>query len=114
MKTLIAAVAVAALSLAVGSRAQAQNVVYAGTWGGVPVGGSEVVAAPVSYSSSYVPPYSYYAAYPLPARSYVGYGSNDFPFYGRPYGSPSDRWTWAAMSSAPYGTLARYYYPPVR
>ena len=61
-------------------------------------------------------PYSYYAAIPPnPARIYVGYGANDAPFYGRPYGYPSDRWSWQALSSVPYGgVLNRYYYAPVR
>jgi hypothetical protein len=110
MKPPVAALAVAALSLAIGSRTQAQNVVYEGTWGRAPV-----LDAPVSYSSSYVPPYSYYAAYPFPARIYLPHGPNEFfPFYGRPYGSPSDPWSWAAMSTDRFGGLARYYYPPVR
>ena len=109
MKTIIAALAVAALSLALGSPAKAQTVVYQGTWRTAPV-----VAGPTFADPYYVPPYSYYTAFPDPARGYVGYGTNDFPFYGRPYGGPSDRWSWAAMSTAPYGTLARYYYPPVR
>jgi len=58
--------------------------------------------------------YSYYMAPSQPARVYVGYGANDYPFYGSPYGSPSDRWSWEAMSNHPYSALDRYYYPPVR
>lgn len=44
--------------------------------------------------------YSYYATPPgMFPRTYVPYGSNDeFPFYGRPYGRPTDRWSWSAMS----------------
>ncbi|WP_406694926.1 hypothetical protein V5E97_28180 [Singulisphaera sp. Ch08] len=109
MKTSIAALAVAAFSLGLGSRAQAQSVVYQGTWGTVPV-----VAGPTFANPFYVPPYSYYAAFPGPARGYEGYGTNDFPFYGQPYGGPSDRWSWSAMSTDRFGGLARYYYPPVR
>ncbi|AGA27706.1 hypothetical protein [Singulisphaera acidiphila] len=109
MKTPVAALAVAALSLALGSSAKAQTVVYGGSWGTAPV-----VAGPTFADPFYVPPYSYYAAYPGPARGYVGYGTSDFPFYGRPYGGPSDRWSWAAMSTNGNGVLARYYYPPVR
>lgn len=62
----------------------------------------------------YIAPYSYYAApYPYPARFYVGYGRN-FPFYGTPYGHPSDRWSWSSLSGYPNPALACYYYPPVR
>jgi hypothetical protein len=43
----------------------------------------------------------------------VGYGSNDFPFYGKPYGYPYDAWTWLYLSGGSYGSLARYYYPPL-
>jgi hypothetical protein len=79
-------------------------------------------AVPAAYASgysgvgSYTPPYSYYAAIPpMPARIYVGYGDTDeFPFYGRPYGHVYDRWSWASMSNYNQGVLARYYYPPVR
>src|SRR5438874_819258 len=109
MKTLLATVAVAASTLCVVSRGEAQVVVSAGSWAQPPV-----MAGPALYAPYGVPPYSYYAAIPFPARGYVGYGSNDFPYYGRPYGSPSDPWTWPYMSGG-YGTsLARYYYPPVR
>jgi hypothetical protein len=69
-------------------------------------------SAAVPVQSVYWPPYSYWAAWPLPARDYVGYGSNDFPFYGRRYGSPSDPWSWSALAG--YPALYRYYYPPVR
>jgi len=67
-----------------------------------------------SFSSPYRPPYSYYAApYPLPARYYVGYGDNDYPFYGRPYGHPYDPWTWQYMGGGGQRYLARYFYPPL-
>ena len=65
----------------------------------------------VPVQSVYWPPYSYWAAWPLPARDYVGYGTNDFPFYGRRYGSPSDPWSWPALAG--YPAQYRYYYPPV-
>jgi hypothetical protein len=81
-------------------------------------------SAGTAYSSGYsgfafnptVRPYSYYAAVPpTPPREYVDYGNSGFAFYGRPYGHVYDRWSWTAMSNAPYGgVLARYYYPPVR
>ncbi len=71
------------------------------------------------YSSGYVtnpwPTYSYYATPPgLPARVYVGYpgASEPFPFYGRPYGNPSDRWSWSTLGGMG-GAPARYFYPPV-
>jgi hypothetical protein len=47
-------------------------------------------------------PYSYYAALPFRARGYVGYGFNDFPFYGQPYGRPTDTWSWQSMSRSYY------------
>ena len=109
IRTLIAVSAVAAL-VAITSEADAQVV-------GPPYPGYSVV--PYGYGAwanpgSVIRPYSYYAApYPLPARSYVGYGANDFPFLGRPYGHPYDLWTWPYLSRNPYGVLARYYYPPL-
>lgn len=64
---------------------------------------------------SYIAPYSYFAAPEgFPARTYVGLGQSDlFPFHGRPYGYPYDRWTWSGMSGSPPQSLIRYYYPPV-
>ncbi|WP_422925639.1 hypothetical protein [Singulisphaera sp. PoT] len=67
-----------------------------------------------TYAPTPTPPYSYYAAWAGPARLYAGYGSNDFPFYGRPYGHAYDPWTWPYMSGSYYRDLAHYYYPPVR
>src|SRR4051794_35983345 len=96
MKTLIATlvVAAAAIVLAPEARAQAGAMVQPSPWesyhGAAPTW-------PWSYPESIVPPYSYWAAYPFPARAYVAYGNNDFPFYGTPYGSPSDPWSWPAM-----------------
>ncbi len=58
--------------------------------------------------------YSYYTLSPLPARTYVGYGTQDFPFHGAPYGHPYDPWTWPMMSGYYTSGLARYYDPPVK
>ena len=38
-----------------------------------------------------------------------GRSANDFPYYGRPYGSPSDPWSWPAMAGYPNGVPTRYY-----
>lgn len=58
---------------------------------------------PVSpYLPAMVAPYSYYAAFPLPAREYVGFGGNDFPFHGQPYGHPYDLWTWPYLGRTHY------------
>ena len=80
-------------------------------------------AAGYTYSSGYsgvsaqptapVYHYSYYVSPPLRARDYQGFGTNDFPFYGAPYGHPYDPWTWPYMSDAYSRGLARYYDPPV-
>jgi hypothetical protein len=108
MKTWIAAAALAALCLVVAPAAPAQ-VVESRPW--TP---ASVVGGPADVSSAYVPPYSYYAAWPWPARGYVPYGPGDaFPFYGRPYGHPYDRWTWPYLGGGDSRYLARYYYPPV-
>lgn len=72
-----------------------------------------VATSPAVYVQRVVPPYSYFAAEPLPAREYVsGFGANNFPFYGQPYGHPYDRWSWGYLSGT--SRLDRYYYPPVR
>ncbi len=111
MKTTIAALAVALIST-FASDADAQVIFPSGPPVGMPAAGGS------SGATTYIPPYSYslaYYRYPSqPARSYVGYGNDIFPFYGRPYGSPNDPWSWTAMSSYPNALLARYYYPPVR
>jgi hypothetical protein len=60
-------------------------------------------------------PYSYWVSAPNPARIYVEYGASDqFPFQGRAYGSPSDRWSWYYMGGGDSRYLAKYYYPPLR
>jgi hypothetical protein len=57
-------------------------------------------------------PYSYYVLTPYPARGYIEYGSGDqFPFYGRAYGNPGDRWSWYYMGGGDSRYLAKYYYP---
>jgi hypothetical protein len=64
--------------------------------------------------TTYVPPYSYYVVpNPYATRYYSGYGNNDFPFYGKPYGRPTDAWTWPYMSHGYYNQMARYYSPPL-
>jgi hypothetical protein len=73
------------------------------------IGGSAVSS---SAGQGRVFPYSYYVS--SPSRIYVPYGPNDqFPFYGQPYGSPNDRWSWNYMGGSTR-SLARYYFPPLR
>jgi hypothetical protein len=76
--------------------------------------GSAPVVNPTA-APGVVRPYSYYAAPAgVNAREYVPYGPTDnFPFHGRPYGHPTDRWSWQYMSTNPSGPLAHYYYPPL-
>lgn len=77
-------------------------------------GGMVAGGAPGSMTPPSILPYSYYAS-PGPARVYVGYGPLDpFPFHGRPYGSPGDRWSWYTMGGGAGRYLARYYFPPLR
>ena len=71
------------------------------------------VAAP-SYPTPHAYSYSYYTRSPLPVRTYVGYGDNDFPFHGSPYGHPYDPWTWQNLSGSYSSALSRYYDPPVK
>lgn len=60
-------------------------------------------------------PYSYWVSAPNPARVYIEYGSFDqFPFHGRAYGSPGDRWSWYNLGGGNSRYLAKYYYPPLR
>jgi hypothetical protein len=108
MKTWIVAAAVAALSLTVVSETPAQ-VDVSRVSAPAPAGGT------AGYGSlSPIWPYSYYAAWPGPARGYVPYGPSDqFAFYGQPYGHAYDRWTWAYMGGGYNRSLARYYYPPI-
>ena len=70
-------------------------------------------ATAASAPASRVYTYSYYSRSTLPARTYVGYGDNDFPFHGVPYGHTYDPWTWQYMAE-PTAGLARYYDPPVK
>ena len=64
-----------------------------------------------AFRPAYVPSYSYWTAayYGYPPRIYNGYGSNDFPYYGWAYGSPSDPWSWPAMAGYQSGVPTRYY-----
>src|SRR3954451_19581925 len=102
MKMRIAAAGFVVLTLGMASRSDAQWVVSADSWYGAPV-----ATVPAQWGQSGLTPYSYYAALPLPARGYVGYSNNDFPYYGSPYGSPSDPWTWPYMSTAYNAGLVR-------
>lgn len=96
---------------------------------GGPVGESLVnrdilISAPAAFSTPVVTtfsaqgdvlPYSYWVSAPNPSRIYVEYGSVDqFPFHGRSYGSPTDRWSWYTLGGGSSRYLARYYYPPLR
>jgi hypothetical protein len=57
-------------------------------------------------------PYSYWVTAPAPARIYVTYGGIDqFPFQGRPYGRPNDRWSWYYMGGGNERYLSKYYFP---
>ncbi len=108
MKSWFAAAALATFCLAIVPDVSAQ-VVVGQAW--TPAG---VTGGAASVSQAYVPPYSYYAAWPRPARLYVPYGAGDaFPFYGRAYGYPYDRWTWTYLGGGYNRSLARYYFPPI-
>ena len=125
---------IACLSLETRARAQ-QSYAYPGAVGGVAAGATgryemmtSTAAQPTTWApGSYVAtgsstppqqvllPYSYYAVAPAPARIYVPYGANDqFPFLGRAYGNPGDRWSWYTLGGGSSRYLARYYYPPLR
>jgi hypothetical protein len=108
MRRLALATIVSALLGLGNARAPAQSF---GTIGG------PVTAAPLQYESSYVipsygaprviqglyvPQYAYSRA-PIPTRpgSIPGYGSNDFPFYGRPTARHGSPWSWSALSQYP-------------
>ncbi len=86
--------------------------------GEVPTAMSTTPFAPVVttfVTRGQVMPYSYWVSAPQPARIYVEYGANDqFPFQGRAYGNPSDRWSWYYMGGGDSRYLAKYYYPPLR
>jgi hypothetical protein len=138
MRWLLIGLAAVLASQALADRAQAQGpcpcaaggsyaaapAVSGGVVGGPGVGGS-IPAAGLPSSSATVAgspaspgqvlPYSYYVTAPYPARAYVGFGSTDsFPFYGRAYGNPGDRWSWYYMGGGDRRYLARYYYPLLR
>lgn len=122
MKTLLAAFALTAMVLFGAKGAEAQYMpsvipippagesAWPSSVGPAYVGATYAGFSFVAPASGYLP-YSYYAALPFPARGYVGYGNNDFPFYGRPYGAPSDPWTWTSMSRTYYATRGVYGYP---
>ena len=84
------------------------------------VSGDVLSAAPTSVITTFptqgqVLPYSYWVSAPQPARIYVEYGTTDqFPFRGRAYGSPNDRWSWYYMGGGGSRYLAKYYYPILR
>jgi hypothetical protein len=125
MKMPIAALAVLAPALAfvlAPTPAAAQGAVSHGHWFGHGSGVTDYSISADSYTHSYdsggigayapsyVPSYSYWTAayYGYPPRIYSGYGANDFPYYGRPYGSPSDPWSWPAMAGYASGVPTRY------
>jgi hypothetical protein len=57
-------------------------------------------------------PYSYWVLAPNPSRVYVEYGEIDqFPYHGRAYGNPGDRWSWYYLGGGNGRYLAKYYYP---
>jgi hypothetical protein len=71
--------------------------------------------SPIIQGQGAILPYSYWVLAPNPSRIYVEYGTADqFPFYGRAYGNPSDRWSWYYMGGGSSRYLARYYYPLLR
>lgn len=79
-----------------------------------PVMSGEVVVPAVTSlpAQGQVLPYSYWVLAPNPARIYVEYGEIDqFPYQGRAYGNPSDRWSWYYMGGGNSRYLAKYYYP---
>jgi hypothetical protein len=123
-KSIAALVASAAFLLGPGGtgEARAQGRVFVGPGGPVSLtpgygyAASPAGAPAFTYSASYVPPYSYYAAIQkgIPARIYTdGFGAGDFPYYGRPYGRPTDPWSWSYISGGYRNALTHYYYPPL-
>ncbi len=103
-------------------------VLQGGTWTGPVTAGGITVGQPiVTETSGFQPvvagtsgtgrilPYSYYVTAPAPARVYEGFGPTDqFPFYGRAYGNPGDRWSWYYMGGGDRRYLAKYYYQLLR
>ena len=98
-------------SMAIATEAQAQHFLRRGH-----ASKPAAVASPSVGVASTTPlvPYSYYTLSSRPARTYVGYGADEFPFLGSPYGHPYDPWTWPMMSGYYTSGLARYYQPPVK
>jgi hypothetical protein len=95
--------------------------VFSGGLVGQPLVSGEILTATTTSVITTFPtqgqvlPYSYWVSAPQPARIYVEYGPSDqFPFQGRSYGSPNDRWSWYYMGGGASRYLAKYYYPPLR
>ena len=87
----------------------------AGTYVSGPISEGGVPVVTTFPTRGQVMPYSYWVSSPKPARIYVEYGASDqFPFQGRAYGSPNDRWSWYYMGGGDSRYLAKYYYPPLR
>jgi hypothetical protein len=136
MKLTLAVIGMTITCVNLETRALAQQgAVYPGPAGGVSAsaaGGYGMITSSIPYTTTGAPgssigagsvppaqqvllPYSYYAVAPAPARIYVPYGQNDqFPFLGRAYGNPGDRWSWYTLGGGSSRYLARYYYPPLR
>ena len=95
---------------AIVSDAQAQHFLRRGNAShAVATAGPTAGSAPTTLA-----PYSYYTLSSRPARTYVGYGADEFPFHGSPYGHPYDPWTWPMMSGYYTTGLARYYQAPLK
>jgi hypothetical protein len=92
----------------------AQHLFRRGNAGQAVTYASPAPASAPATAPSRVYTYSYFTRSSLPARTYVGYGTQDFPFYGTPYGHPYDAYTWNAMAGSNASALARYYDPPVK
>jgi hypothetical protein len=112
MKTRVAAIFIAA-ALWAAPRASAQVIAPppAPVWAAVPYRVYPYGVYPAVIPLWAVPEYGYpiSIAYNVPARYYVGYGTNDFPFYGRPYGHPYEPWSWPYIGGYMYRAYA--YYP---
>jgi hypothetical protein len=114
MKSALAALVVAWSLLNFTAQVNAQNCPACATTGGM--GYVQTAAGPtVTQGQGTILPYSYWVTAPNPARVYVEYGAADqFPFYGRAYGNPGDRWSWYYMGGGSARYLARYHYPLLR
>ena len=101
-----------------------EPVVTSGIVGQPVVSGEVLTALPTTYAAPVVTtfpaqglvmPYNYGVSAPHPARIYVEYGAIDqFPFRGRAYAIPGDRWSWYYMGGGDSRYLAKYYYPLLR